>query len=152
MASYDIGGAVGLIDYRPHRWVWPYVFAGIGGVTYDLSQTVDPPLGVFIQRAPSGGQNQIVLARDRTDVIAIDELGLESKLAFNIGLGTDFRIPLGAAGVGLRFEASDSIHESPLNIRITDVNAVSQGRDGLVNFGAVHNLRASAGIVLQFGR
>ena len=153
IASYDVGGAIGLIGYERNRWVWPYFFAGLGGITYDLSQSVGPPLGIFVERSRSTSPDrQIVLTRDRADVIAIDELGLETKLAFNFGIGTDFRVPLGAAGVGLRFEASDNVHESPLNIRIADVDALTRGTAGRISFGAVHNLRASAGVVVQFGR
>jgi hypothetical protein len=153
IASYDVGGAIGLIDYKRNLWVWPYFFAGLGGITYDLSQSVGPPLGMFIERSRSGSPDrQIVLARDRTDVIAIDELGLESKLTLNFGIGTDFRVPLGPAGVGLRFEASDYVHQSPLNIRVADVDAVNRGAEGRISFGAVHNFRASAGVVVRFGR
>jgi hypothetical protein len=153
IASYDIGGAIGLIDYKRDLWVWPYFFVGLGGITYDLSQNVDPPLGMFIERRRSASvDRQIVLARDRTDVIAIDELGIETKLAFNFGIGTDFRVPLGPAGVGVRFEASDYVHASPLNLRVADVDAVNRGAGGRIAFGPVHNLRASAGVVIQFGR
>ena len=35
---YDVGGAVGLIEYRRGAWAWPYLFLGVGGVTYDLER------------------------------------------------------------------------------------------------------------------
>src|SRR5688572_30111988 len=41
---YDVRGAVGLIEYTPTRVAWPYAFIGLGGITYDLSRTVSPPL------------------------------------------------------------------------------------------------------------
>ena len=155
MSSYDIGGAIGLLDYDRGRWVWPYVFAGIGGVTYDLNQNVGPPLGMFIERAPSRtADRQLVLTRDRGDgiLIVIDELGLETKLALNLGIGTDFRVPVGSGSVGLRVEVSDYVHESPLNLRIAEIEALNAGAGGRVGFGLVHNLRAGAGLVVQFGR
>ena len=80
-----------------------------------------------------------------------DELGLETKFAFNIGIGTDLRVPIGPTGVGLRLELSDNLHASPLDIEIADVNAravdVTHATSRLV-----HNLRASAGLVVHFGR
>lgn len=149
---YDVGGAVGLVDYRRNPWVWPYVFFGLGGVTYDVKQTVSPPLQMFIESRPPVSP-QITVATDRRGplLISIDELGLETKFAVNFGLGTDFRIPLGAAGVGLRLELSDNVHESPLQIRIAELNGVRGDRVAQPNGRIVHNLRASAGVVLHFG-
>ena len=149
---YDVGGAIGLVDYRRNPWVWPYVFVGVGGVTYDIKQTVSPPLQMFIERPPPVTP-QITIATDRRGplLIAIDELGLETKFAVNFGLGTDLRVPLGAAGLGLRLELSDNVHESPLQIRIADVDGVNGGDVARPNARFVHNLRASAGVVLHFG-
>ena len=151
-SSYDVGGAIGLVDYRRNPWVWPYVFAGVGGVNYDIKQTVSPPLQMFIERPPPVTP-QITVATDRRGplLIAIDELGLETKFAVNFGLGTDLRVPLGAAGLGLRLELSDNVHESPLQIRIADVDGVHGGDTVQPNARFVHNLRASAGVVLHFG-
>ena len=152
---YDIGGAIGLIEHVPGRWVWPYVFFGVGGVTYDLEPSAGPPLGLFIERAPPRvADRQVVIARAGADnlLIAIDELGIETELAFSFGIATDFRVPLGPAGVGLRLEVSDHLHRSPLDIRIADVGGVDAGDGGRLDFGVVHNLRASAGLVLHFGR
>jgi hypothetical protein len=149
---YDVGGAIGLVDYRRNPWVWPYAFFGLGGVTYDIKQTVSPPLQMFIERRPPVTP-QITIATDRRGplLIAINELGLETKFAVNVGLGTDFRVPLGAAGVGLRLELSDNVHESPLQIRIADVDGASDADVARPNARFVHNLRASAGVVLHFG-
>jgi hypothetical protein len=151
---YDIGGAIGLLDYRPQRWVWPYVFFGFGGVTYNLDRTVGPPL-TFIERRPAGGSASPVVVVGDPDplLIAIDELGVETQFAFNVGIGSDFRIPLGPASVGIRLELSDHLHNSPIEIEVEEVDALSGLRTpGRVSFGAVHNLRAAAGIVLHFGR
>lgn len=149
---YDVGGAIGLIEYHRNPWVWPYTFFGVGGVTYDIKQSVSPPLQMFIERRPPATpQVTITSDRSRPVLIAIDELGLETKFAFNFGIGTDFRVPLGAAGVGLRFELSDNVHESPLRIRVVDVNAFTDNDVVQPNARFVHNLRASGGVVLHFG-
>lgn len=152
--TYDVGGAIGLIDYRRGAWAWPYVFVGVGGVTYDLEHTVGPPL-TFIERRPARlPSGQIIVSRDEPDqlLIAIEELGLETRLAFNVGVGTDFRIPLGAASLGVRFELSDHMHRSPVDLRIANVEGFRWANDTELDFGTVHNLRAAAGLVVQFGR
>jgi hypothetical protein len=106
---------------------------------------------MFIERRPPSNP-QVTIVNDRSQplVIAIDELGLETRFAVNLGFGADFRVPLGPAGVGVRLELSDNIHESPLDIQIAELDAV----DGVVRptVRLVHNLRASAGLVLHFGR
>ena len=153
--QYDIGGAFGLIEHGQSSWVWPYAFVGLGAVTYNLEQSVGPPLGVFIERSPPPVQGrQVVITRDEIDtlLIAIDELGIETEFAFNFGVGTDFRIPLGPASVGLRLELSDHVHRSPMNIQIADIDDLGRSQEIQLDFGLVHNLRASAGLVLQFGR
>jgi hypothetical protein len=151
-ASYDVGGAFGLIDYRRNTWIWPYAFFGLGGVTYNIKQDISPPLQMFIERRPPAG-SQITIATDRQQplLIAINELGLETKFAVNFGIGTDVRVPIGATGVGLRLELSDNLHASPLEIEVADVNARA-GNVTRANALLVHNLRASAGLVVHFGR
>ena len=151
--QYDIGGAIGFMEYGRTRWVWPYGFFGMGAVTYNLQQSVGPPIGVFIRRRPSFSP-EVVIAREDVDtlLIAIDELGLETKFAINFGIGADFRIPLGPASVGLRLEVSDHVHRSPLNIRIAEFDDFGNSQDVHLDFGLVHNVRTSAGLVVQFGR
>ena len=154
ITSVDIGGSVGLLDYRPNRWVLPYVFLGIGAVAYDLDQSITPQLNLFIERRGTASAQELeIRTQDRLNIIAIDELGLETKFAFHFGVGTDLRVPLGPAGFGLRFEASDQIHASPLKIRVDDVDGRNFGRDGGdIDFAPVHNLRASVGVVIYIGR
>jgi hypothetical protein len=151
---YDVRGAIGLVDYSPGRKVWPYVFVGLGGITYDLSRTLSPPLLTFIERAPTlpEGSSDIIVFDDdgREFLLAIDELNLETVLALNFGVGADLRIPLGAAGLGLRLELSDHVARSPLGIRVRELGGGASDID--VRFGRVHHLRASAGVVLQIGR
>lgn len=152
---YDIGGAIGLIDYRRGTWVWPYVFLGFGGVTYDLERAVGPPL-TFIERSPPrAADGQVIISRADPDplLIAIDELGIETRFAVNLGVGTDVRIPVGPASLGVRLEVSDHIHRSPIDIRVGQIDTFTATRGGTrIDFGFVHNLRAAAGLVVQFGR
>jgi len=153
--TYDIGGSIGLVDYRRGAWVWPYVLAGVGGVTYDLQRTVGPPL-TFIDRSPPRTQDgRLVVSGDDADnlLIAIDELNLETKFALNVGVGTDVRVPLGPASVGIRLEVSDHIHRSPLDVVVVPADRFRGGGGGTrLNSGFVHNFRVAGGLVLQFGR
>jgi len=152
---YDIGGSIGLIDYRRGAWVWPYVLIGFGGVTYDLERTVGAPLTFIERRPPRVTDGGIIVSGDEPDplLIAIDELSLETKFALNLGIGTDVRVPLGPTSVGLRLEVSDHIHRSPIDILLVHVGsrrvAPSSTR---VDSGHVHNLRVAGGLVLQLGR
>jgi len=151
---YDVGGAIGLLDYRPARWAWPYVFAGLGGVTYDIKQIAGPPV-TFIERPPTRGSDGAVIVRDTPGdlLISIDELGIETEVALNFGVGTDFRIPLGATSVGVRLELSDHMHHSPIDLRVRDLDMRGgQSVDAPLDFILVHNLRAAVGFVLQVGR
>jgi hypothetical protein len=154
---YDVRGAIGLVKYSPTRRVWPYVFVGLGGITYDLDRTISPPLLTFIQRSGGGtpGTDELVVIEDdgREFLLSIDELGLETVLSGNFGVGTDLRIPMGGAGIGLRFELADHVAPSPLKVRIRELGR-SGGltSDSSVGFGLVHHLRLSAGLVLQIGR
>jgi hypothetical protein len=147
---YDVGGAVGLMDYRRGAWAWPYFFLGLGGITYNLERTVSPPL-TFIERRPPRPPD-IVIAEEDSDplLISIDELGVETRFALNLGIGADIRLPLGPASIGVRFEASDLVHRSPLNLQVTDLDR--GGSTSTIDFGYVHNLRAAAGLVIGFGR
>jgi hypothetical protein len=150
---YGVRGMFGLVEYSPRRWVWPYALVGIGGITYDLAQPVSPPLLTFIERGPAGnGRPQLIVAEDsgRQFLLQVNELTLETTLAFSLGVGTDLRIPAGPAGVGLRLEVTDHIARSPLRLRIHELGP--GGRDTHVGFGSVHHLRASAGVVVNFGR
>jgi hypothetical protein len=148
---YDFGGAVGLMDYRRGALAWPYFFFGLGAVTYDMERTIGPPLN-FIERRPPGSTDGRVIVFDDPDqlLIAIDELGVETKFALNLGVGADLRLPLGPASVGIRFEVSDNVHQSPVNLSIANLEEF--GGTTNVDFGLVHNLRAAAGLVIQFGR
>ena len=147
---YDLGGAVGLVDYGRNRKVWPYVFVGMGAVTYNLEHGVGPPLSVIERRPPSG--STLIVSEPSQSLIVIEELGLETKFTWNFGVGTDFRIPVPGGSVGVRLEVSDHVHPSPVEIEIANLEGVAPVRDVDTDFGWVHNLRAAAGLVVQFGR
>lgn len=152
---YNLGGAIGFLEYAPTRWVWPYGFIGFGGVTYDLARRVSPPLATFIERPPRGdGRGDRIIVDDgRVLLLAIDELDTETVFALNFGVGTDFRIPLGPAGVGVRLELADHVTSSPVGVRVAELRrAGGLATDTGVIFGPVHHFRASVGFVLQFGR
>ena len=151
---YDVRGTFSLIDYAPDRWALPYAFVGFGGITYDLSRPVSPPLLTFIERAPVG-RPDVVIAEDdgRQFLLAVDELSLETVLAVNFGVGTDFRVPMGRGSVGVRLEISDHVARSPVTVRIREFGRFGGlASDSAVRFGYVHHLRATAGLVVQLGR
>jgi hypothetical protein len=153
---YDIRGAIGFLDYAPSRAVWPYGFVGLGGITYNLKRTITPPL-TFI----ASGANQpaprpdtiVVVDGGRQFLVSIPELKTDSVFAFNVGLGTDFRVPLGAGGLGVRLEIADHIAPSPLVINLRELStagAFAPVDD--VAYRVVHHLSATVGLVVQIGR
>ena len=152
---YDVRGAIGLVEYSPGRRIWPYAFVGLGGITYDLDRPVSPPLLTFIERGPTRPVGDIVIVEDDGTqfIVAVDELRTETVLALNFGVGTDFRIPFGPAGIGLRLELSDHVAHSPVGLRIRELTPFGGlASDSTVHFGRVHHLRASVGLIVQVGR
>jgi hypothetical protein len=150
-----VRGAIGFVEYHPGRRVFPYGFFGLGGITYDPKGTVAPPLTFIEQPPPNSAPPNTVIVRDdaRQFLIAVDELGLETEFAFNLGVGTDFRIPIGPGGLGVRFELSDHIAPSPLGLRVRELSPIGGlTGDSAVRFGLVHHLSATAGLVVNIGR
>lgn len=149
---YDVGGAIGMLEYRRGRVAWPYVFFGVGGITYDLEQGVGPPL-TFIERRPAATGDTLVVIDDPDPLlIAVETLGVETRFALNFGVGSDFRVPVAGGSIGVRLELSDHVHRSPVDIEIANLDSFRPASDVRVDFGFVHNLRAAAGLVVQFGR
>ena len=149
---YDVGGAIGMLEYRRGRVAWPYVFFGAGGVTYDLERGVGPPL-TFIERRPTVTGDTLVVIDDPDPLlIAVETLGVETRFALNFGVGSDFRVPVAGGSIGVRLELSDHVHRSPVDIEIANLDSFRPASDVRVDFGFVHNLRAAAGLVVQFGR
>jgi hypothetical protein len=150
---YDVRGVIGMREYAPSRIVFPYGFVGVGGITYDLAQIVGPPL-TFITQAPAlPAARDLVVVGDggRQFVLSEDELGVNTVFAFNFGVGTDLRVPLGPGGVALRLEVSDHMARSPLELRLSPLSGFAPS-DDRVQFGAVHHLTATVGFVVQVGR
>jgi hypothetical protein len=147
---YDVGGAIGMVDYKPGRSVWPYGFVGLGGITYDLKKAISPPLA-FVQRGPSGnGSGNIFFVGDtgRQFLLAVDELSRETVFALNAGAGVNFQLPLGRGGVGLRLEVADHVATSPVRLQIRDLSSLGAVvSDEGVRFPIVHHLSATAGVV-----
>lgn len=152
---YDVRGAIGFTEYAPGRRIWPYGFFGFGGITYNLKGTIVPPL-TFVERTPTrpDARSTIIVAGDgRQFLLSVDQLRLETVFAVTFGLGTDFRIPLGRGGVGLRLEVSDRVAPSPLGLRVQEFSPIGAfAPDAGVRFGVVHHLNATAGLVVQIGR
>jgi hypothetical protein len=151
---YDVRGVIGAVEYKPSRTVLPYGFVGVGGITYDLAQTVSPPL-TFITQAPAlpSAPNAIIVGdRSRQFVLSEEELGVKTVFALTFGAGTDIRVPIGPGGIGLRLEVSDHWAASPLDVRVTEVSSGVTAYDSRVDFGAVHHLSATVGFIVQIGR
>ena len=156
---YGVQGIVGLMEHSAGQWFRPYFVIGAGGVTYDLDQ----PLSVVLPgpltstgpvRVDREGETLVFADDPGTFVLSMDEVSLETKFSLNLGIGTDFRIPVGPGGLGLRLELSDHITQTPLALRIArlDGGFFDRGIDEVeFNGRAVHNWKASAAIVLEFG-
>jgi hypothetical protein len=151
--SYDIRGTMGLVDYTPARGVLPYLFVGFGGTSFDFSKTGNPPLSSLLANLPGTQADVFVIDRGRGRyVLEVDEYGRETVLAMNFGIGTDLRVPLSDGAVGVRLELLDHFSPSPQGIRIHELNLYNPAANVPIRTGAHHNLRASAGLVVQFGR
>ena len=151
---YDLGAAIGFVDYEPRRSVWPYGFFGVGGITYNLKQTIAPPL-TFLDRPPSApaGNTVIVASEGRQFLLTTNALNVDTVLAFNVGLGTDFRVPLKGGGVAVRLEVADHVAASPIAFRIEELSSFGAvPSDSGARYRLVHHLSATAGLVIQIGR
>ena len=151
---YDLGAAIGFMEYEPRRSVWPYGFFGVGGITYNLKQTIAPPL-TFLDRPPSApaGNTVVVASEGRQFLLTTNALNVDTVLAFNVGLGTDFRVPLKGGGVAVRLEVADHVAASPIAFRIEELSAFGAvPSDSGARYRLVHHLSATAGLVIQIGR
>jgi hypothetical protein len=153
--SYDVRGVVGLIDYKRGWWVWPYAWLGFGGITYDLRQSIAPPLLTFIEGGRSLTPEELVIVDQHSHefLLSVDEVAQDSVFAFNLGVGTDVRLPLGPSGVGLRLELSDHVSQSPVGLRIGELRRSNVwAADTGLGSKFVHHLRATAGFVVYIRR
>ena len=151
---YDLGLSIGFLEYEPRRVVWPYGFFGVGGITYDLKQAIAPPLA-FLEHPPSAPLADTIIVTDNGHqfLLTTNTLSTETVFAFNLGLGTDFRIPLKSGGVALRLEVADHIAGSPLAFRVEELSSFGTVPiDTGSRYRLVHHLSATAGVVVQIGR
>ncbi len=152
---YAARAMIGLVPYLPSRRALPYVFLGAGAVTYDLNRTITPPLFSFIQGGISTPTGNLVV-RDESGnqfLLSVNTLSLETEFAFNFGIGSDLRIPMGASALGIRVEVADHVAHSPVDVHISGFDSGgSSMSSSAANFGLTHNLSATAGLVFQFGK
>lgn len=156
--TYGVQGIVGLTEHSPGQWFRPYLIVGAGGVTYNpdqpISSVLPGPLTVTEPAIIGNDQTTVVITDPSTFLFSMDEVGLSTKFALNLGIGTDLRVPLGPGGVGFRFELSDQINQSPLTLRVARIDGgFFANRIEEIEFDrrAVHNWRLSAGIFFEFG-
>jgi hypothetical protein len=152
---YDVGGAIGFVEYAPSRRVWPYGFVGLGGITYDLKTTIAPPL-TFVQHDASVAATNhriIVVNGGRQFLLTTNALSTETVFAANIGLGVDFSIPHKAGGLAVRVEVADHLAGSPLALRVEELSPFGVApSDTGVRYRLVHHLSVTVGLVVQIGR
>lgn len=156
----DIGGAVSLVGPRTDRDFRPYVFFGLGSVAYDLNGPVGLLLPTFVEFGGTPGRlaldsdGKVIIVTDGSPfLVSVDEPGFEVLFAVAFGVGADVRVPLGEGSFGLRFEVADHISRSPLDVRLAgfvdDFHFSRRDLDDVrFDFGTVHNLRFSVGIVV----
>jgi hypothetical protein len=159
--TLDIGGAIAFVGPGNDVNFRPYIFFGAGGLAYNLDEAARFLLPSFIEVGGKPGRigldpddKLIVIADGSPFLVSVDEPGFELLFAGVLGLGTDIRVPLGEASLGLRFEIADHISRSPLQVRLAGlVHDFHFSRrdieDVEFDFGLVHNLRLSAGLVLN---
>jgi hypothetical protein len=159
--SLDIGGAIAFVAPGSDVPFRPFVFFGAGGLSYDLDDAVRFLLPSFIElggtpgRIGRDGDGRLVVIADGSPfLVSVGQPGFELMFEANFGLGMDARVPLGAASLGLRLEVGDYITRSPLEVRLAGLVddfhfARRDVEDVRFDFGYVHNLRLSLGLVLN---
>jgi hypothetical protein len=155
---YGVEGLVGLRNWEDSRLWRPYAVVGAGGVTYDPGgrslALVPGSFETVIERGD--GQGVVITHGHTTFLVATSELGLEHVFGLTLGAGMDVRVPIGIAGVGLRLELVDQITSSPFSVRVARLDDGGRRypayRDDVVfRSNAVHNLRLTAGLLIEFG-
>jgi hypothetical protein len=156
---YGIEGIVGLRNWEDSQFWRPYLIVGAGGVTYDPDEDALPLFpGTFetIVQPPSSGAGTVVISNGATTLlVATDELGLENVFGLTLGVGMDFRVPVGIGGLALRLEVADQITSSPFSVTVSrldddDRDYFDRGNEPTVfRAGAIHNLRLTAGVAVE---
>lgn len=148
----DVDGEVSLVPARSGQWARPYLLVGAGGVVYDPAGTAAQLLPQFLDygsgTARTAGSEVTVDFPDAGQVVVdVQGAGLQTVFSVVLGAGTDLRVPIRNGGFGLRFQVADHIAASPLRVRVAR-GLGNQLSD--LNFGAIHNIRLSAGAVVDF--
>jgi hypothetical protein len=164
--TYGVQGIVGFSEYSRKQWFRPYGIVGFGGVTYDLAQPLSTFLpGPVITTGPVhiDHDNQIVVVSNATTLVfSTSAGGVTNRIALNLGIGADVRLPTGSDAVGLRFEMSDQITQSPQVLRLVSIGngfftpfGCTAQCDGIqeidFNNRTVHNWRLSTALFMEFG-
>lgn len=149
----DLGASVLLREPSAGQLWRPYAFAGFGAATYDLSRPIEPEFLTRLggERLPAA--RPLVIADGGTQfLLSVDEMNLETSLAFTFGAGADIRIPIGGSALSLRVEVADHVSRSPVDLRLTSFEGTVFGTlpQRQLEFGPVHHFRATAGIVFEF--
>ena len=156
---YGVEGIVGLRNWRDSQFWRPFLIVGAGGVSYDPDEDELPLFPGTFQTVvqPGSAPGTVVITNGAsTLLVATDELGFEHVFGLTLGVGMDFRVPVGLGGLALRLEAADQITSSPFSVRVSrldggnDFCCFDHG-DGSAVFraGAIHNLRISAGVAVE---
>jgi hypothetical protein len=157
---YGIAGIVGLRNWEESRFWRPYLVVGAGGVTYDPDADALPLVsGSFETVVPRAGTpGGVVITDGHTSfLVATSELGLEHVFGLTLGVGMDLRMPVGIGGVGLRLEVADQMTSSPFSVRVARLDSDGRrypgyaGNDVVFRSNVIHNLRLTAGIMLELG-
>ncbi len=148
----DVDGEISLVPARSGQWARPFVLLGAGGVVYDPQGTAAQLLPQFLQFGNGSAQvqgSEVTVNFPGTGQIVADVQGAGLQTVFSVvlGAGTDLRVPVGNGGFGIRLQVADHIAASPMRVRV--VNGAS-GVPTDLGFGAINNLRLSAGAVFDF--
>jgi hypothetical protein len=159
--TLDISGIISFVGPGNRAPFRPYIFFGAGGLAYKLDQAARLLLPSFVELGGRPGRIGLdtddrltVIADASPFLVSVDEPGSEVLFAGVFGLGTDFRVPVGEAFLGLRFEVADYISRSPLQVRLAGLVddfrfTSSELEEVRFDFGLVHTPRISVGLVLN---
>ena len=102
-------------------------------------ENLDIAYGVYAFHVESPDAGQIVAD--------VQGAGLQTVFSLVVGAGTDLRVPVGNGGFGIRLQVADHMAASPMKVRVVG-GRFGQPTD--LGFGAIHNLRLTAGAVIDF--
>lgn len=148
----DVDGEVSLLPARSGQWARPFLLLGGGAVVYDPNGSAAQLLPQFLQfgngTATTQGSEVTVNFPDAGTVVAdVQGAGLQTLFSVVLGAGTDLRVPIRNGGFGLRLQVADHISASPMRVRVAGTR---NGDLTDLGFGAIHNIRLTAGAVVDF--